>query len=111
LRKILLYFARSLEVNVLLTSASGTGKTMAAEVLTNELRLDLSNIDLSQVLKKYIGETEKNLRWLIDGAEEEGALLPLDKADALFGKCSEVRDSYHRYTNIEVSYALQRREA
>jgi SpoVK/Ycf46/Vps4 family AAA+-type ATPase len=84
---------------------------MAAEVLANELRLDLFRIDLSQVVSKYIGETEKNLRRVFDAAEEGGAVLLFDEADALFGKRSEVKDSHDRYANIEVSYLLQHMEA
>jgi SpoVK/Ycf46/Vps4 family AAA+-type ATPase len=84
---------------------------MAAEVLANELRLDLYRIDLSSVVSKYIGETEKNLRRVFDAAEEGGAILLFDEADALFGKRSEVKDSHDRYANIEVSYLLQRMEA
>ena len=84
---------------------------MAAEVLAGELRLDLYRIDLSSVVSKYIGETEKNLRRVFDAAEEGGAILLFDEADALFGKRSEVKDSHDRYANIEVSYLLQRMEA
>jgi SpoVK/Ycf46/Vps4 family AAA+-type ATPase len=84
---------------------------MAAEVLAHELRLDLYRIDLSQVVSKYIGETEKNLRKVFDAAEAGGAILLFDEADALFGKRSEVKDSHDRYANIEVSYLLQRMEA
>jgi len=102
---------RGLGISALLAGASGTGKTMAAEVLANELRLDLYRIDLSQVVSKYIGETEKNLRRVFDAAEEGGAILLFDEADALFGKRSEVKDSHDRYANIEVSYLLQRMEA
>ena len=90
---------------------SGTGKTMAAEVLASELGLELYRIDLSAVVSKYIGETEKNLRALFDAAEDGGAILLFDEADALFGKRSEVKDSHDRYANIEVSYLLQRMEA
>jgi hypothetical protein len=103
--------ARGLGISALFAGASGTGKTMAAEVLANDLRLDLYRIDLSQVVSKYIGETEKNLRRVFDAAEEGGAVLLFDEADALFGKRSEVRDSHDRYANIEVSYLLQRMEA
>jgi len=103
--------ARGLGINALFAGASGTGKTMAAEVLANELRLDLYRIDLSQVVSKYIGETEKNLRRVFDAAEEAGTVLLFDEADALFGKRSEVRDSHDRYANIEVSFLLQRMEA
>lgn len=102
---------RGLGISALFAGPSGTGKTMAAEVLANELRLDLYRIDLSQVVSKYIGETEKNLRRVFDAAERAGAILLFDEADALFGKRSEVRDSHDRYANIEVSYLLQRMEA
>jgi hypothetical protein len=103
--------ARGLGISALFAGASGTGKTMAAEVVANELRLDLYRIDLSQVVSKYIGETEKNLRRVFDAAEEGGAILLFDEADALFGKRSEVKDSHDRYANIEVSYLLQRMES
>ena len=103
--------SRGLGISALFAGASGTGKTMAAEVLAGELRLDLYRIDLSQVVSKYIGETEKNLRRVFDAAEEGGAILLFDEADALFGKRSEVKDSHDRYANIEVSYLLQRMEA
>jgi hypothetical protein len=102
---------RGLGITALFTGQSGTGKTMAAEVLANEMRLDLYRIDLSMVVSKYIGETEKNLRRVFDAAEESGAILLFDEADALFGKRSEVKDSHDRYANIEVSYLLQRMEA
>jgi hypothetical protein len=102
---------RGLSISALFSGASGTGKTMAAEVLANELRLDLYRIDLSAIVSKYIGETEKNLRRVFDAAEEGGAILLFDEADALFGKRSEVKDSHDRYANIEVSYLLQRIEA
>ena len=98
-------------MSALFSGVSGTGKTMAAEVLARELRLDLYRIDLSSVVSKYIGETEKNLKKVFDAAEEGGALLLFDEADALFGKRSEVRDSHDRYANIEVGYLLQRMEA
>lgn len=103
--------ARGLGISALFAGPSGTGKTMAAEVLANDLQLDLYRIDLSQVVSKYIGETEKNLRRVFDAAEEGGAILLFDEADALFGKRSEVKDSHDRYANIEVSYLLQRMEA
>lgn len=103
--------SRGLGISVLFTGASGTGKTMAAEVLANELHLDLFRIDLSSVVSKYIGETEKNLRRVFDAAEAGGAILLFDEADALFGKRSEVKDSHDRYANIEVGYLLQRMEA
>jgi len=102
---------RGLGISALFAGASGTGKTMAAEVLANELRLDLYRIDLSAVVSKYIGETEKNLRRLFDAAEAGGAILLFDEADALFGKRSEVKDSHDRYANIEVGYLLQRMES
>ncbi len=103
--------ARGLGISALFAGPSGTGKTMAAEVLAQELHLDLYCIDLSQVVSKYIGETEKNLGRVFDAAEEGGAILLFDEADALFGKRSEVKDSHDRYANIEVSYLLQRMEA
>jgi hypothetical protein len=102
---------RGLGISALFTGASGTGKTLASEVLANELRLDLYRIDLAGVVSKYIGETEKNLRRVFDAAEDGGAVLLFDEADALFGKRSEVKDSHDRYANIEVSYLLQRMEA
>ncbi|GAB4070859.1 ATP-binding protein [Ancylobacter sonchi] len=102
---------RGLGISALFAGTSGTGKTMAAEVLANDLGLDLYRIDLSQTVSKYIGETEKNLRVVFDTAEESGAVLLFDEADALFGKRSEVKDSHDRYANIEVSYLLQRMEA
>ncbi len=102
---------RGLGTAALFCGPSGTGKTLAAEILANELSLDLFHIDLSQVVSKYIGETEKNLRTIFDAAEDTGAILLFDEADALFGKRSEVRDSHDRYANIEVSYLLQRMEA
>ena len=103
--------SRGLGISALFAGSSGTGKTMAAEVLANELRLDLYRIDLASVVSKYIGETEKNLRRVFDAAEGSGAILLFDEADALFGKRSEVKDSHDRYANIEVSYLLQRMEA
>ncbi|BDA71109.1 AAA ATPase central domain protein [Calothrix sp. PCC 7716] len=102
---------RGLGISALFAGESGTGKTMAAEVIANELRLNLYRIDLSAVVSKYIGETEKNLRRLFDAAEDGGAILFFDEADALFGKRSEVKDSHDRYANIEINYLLQRMEA
>jgi predicted nucleic acid-binding protein len=102
---------RGLGISALFAGASGTGKTLAAEVLAKELRLDLFRIDLSAVVSKYIGETEKNLKQVFDAAEEGGVLLLFDEADALFGKRAEVKDSHDRYANIEVSYLLQRMES
>ncbi|MCT7948240.1 ATP-binding protein [Ancylothrix sp. C2] len=102
---------RGLGISALFAGGSGTGKTTAAEVLAQELKLDLYRIDLSSVVSKYIGETEKNLRRLFDAAEAGGAILLFDEADALFGKRSEVKDSHDRHANIEVSYLLQRMES
>lgn len=98
-------------VTALFAGPSGVGKTMAAEVVAAELALDLCRIDLSGVISKYIGETERNLKRVFDAAEAGGAVLFFDEADALFGKRSEVKDSHDRYANIEVSYLLQRMEA
>ena len=103
--------SRGLGISVLFAGESGTGKTIAAEVLANELHLELFRIDLSGVISKYIGETEKNLARIFDAAEDSGAILLFDEADALFGKRSEVRDSHDRYANVEVSYLLQRMES
>lgn len=97
-------------ISALFAGPSGTGKTMAAEILANHLKLDLYRIDLSAVVSKYIGETEKNLRQVFDAAEQSGAILFFDEADALFGKRSEVKDSHDRYANIEINYLLQRME-
>jgi hypothetical protein len=102
---------RGMGVSALFCGESGTGKTMAAEVLARTLDLDIYRIDLSAVVSKYIGETEKNLRRVFDAAEDSGSILLFDEADALFGKRSEVKDSHDRYANIEVSYLLQRMEA
>jgi hypothetical protein len=102
---------RGLGVSALFTGESGTGKTLGAEVVAHELGLDMYRIDLSAVVSKYIGETEKNLRQVFDAAEEGGVLLLFDEADALFGKRGEVKDSHDRYANIEVGYLLQRMEA
>ena len=97
-------------VNALFSGPSGTGKTMAAEVIARDLQLDLYKIDLSTVISKYIGETEKNLARIFREAETSNAILFFDEADALFGKRSEVKDSHDRYANIEISYLLQRME-
>jgi AAA+ superfamily predicted ATPase len=102
---------RGLGITALFYGPSGTGKTMAAEVLASELRLDLYHIDLSRIVSKYIGETEANLRRVFDAAEENGAILLFDEADSLFGTRTQVKDSHDRYANIEVSYLLQRMEA
>lgn len=100
-----------LGITALFAGESGTGKTLAAEVLAGELGLGLYRIDLSMVVSKYIGETEKNLRRVFEAAEDSGGILLFDEADALFGRRSDVRDSHDRYANIEVSYLLQRMEA
>ncbi|AKG24416.1 ATPase [Calothrix sp. 336/3] len=102
---------RGLGISALFAGASGTGKTMAAEVLAREMRLDLYRIDLSAIVSKYIGETEKNLARVFDAAEAGGVILLFDEADAIFGKRSEVKDSRDRYANMEVAYLLQRMEA
>lgn len=97
-------------LSVLFCGPPGTGKTMAAEALATELALPMVRIDLSQVVNKYIGETEKNLRRIFDAAEAADQLLFFDEADALFGKRTEVKDAHDRYANIEVSYLLERME-
>jgi SpoVK/Ycf46/Vps4 family AAA+-type ATPase len=102
---------RGLGISALFAGQSGTGKTMAAEVLAHTLNLDVYRIDLSSVVSKYIGETEKNLCKVFDAAEGGGAILLFDEADSLFGKRSDVKDSHDRYANMEVSYLLQRMEA
>ena len=97
-------------LNVLFSGPPGTGKTMAAEIIANELKLGLYKIDLSQVVSKYIGETEKNLSRIFNEARMTNAIIFFDEADALFGKRSEVRDAHDRYANIEISYLLQKME-
>jgi ATPase family associated with various cellular activities (AAA) len=101
---------RGLGISALFAGSSGTGKTMAAEVVANELQLDLYRIDLSAVVSKYIGETEKNLGRVFDAAETGGVILLFDEADSLFGKRSEVKDSHDRHANMEINYLLQRME-
>lgn len=101
---------RGLGISALFCGASGTGKTLAAEVLANSLRLDLYRVDLSAMVSKYIGETQKNLRHLFDAAQASGAILLFDEADAIFGARSEVRDSLDRHANMDVAYLLQRVE-
>lgn len=107
-------FERALALNkgvcALFAGASGTGKTMAAEIISGELGLDLYKIDLATVVSKYIGETEKNLERIFTTAETANAVLFFDEADALFGKRSDVRDAHDRYANIEIAYLLQRME-
>ncbi len=102
---------RGLGLSALFSGPSGTGKTLAAEVVAAELCLDLYRIDLSAVASKYVGETEKNLKRVFDAAEEGGVVLLFDEAEALFGKRSEVKDSHDRYANIEIGYLLQRMES
>ena len=97
-------------VTALFAGQSGTGKSLAAEIIAHELDLTLYRVDLSGVVSKYIGETERNLRRVFDAADEGGVLLLFDEADALFGKRSDVKDSHDRYANIEVNYLLQRME-
>jgi SpoVK/Ycf46/Vps4 family AAA+-type ATPase len=103
--------ASSNGVTILFAGPPGTGKTMAAEVIASELGLDLYKIDLSTIVSKYIGETEKNLERIFGEAQSSNAILFFDEADAIFGKRSEVKDAHDRYANIEVSYLLQRMEA
>jgi hypothetical protein len=105
------HYSQGLGITALFAGASGTGKTMAAEVVAATLDLDLYQIDLATVVSKYIGETEKNLRRIFDAATDSGAVLLFDEADALFGKRTEVKDSHDRYANLEVSYLLQRMES
>jgi hypothetical protein len=97
-------------LTALFTGEPGTGKTMAAQVLARELGLELFRVDLSRVMSKYIGETEKNLSQLFDDARASGAILFFDEADALFGKRTEVKDAHDRYANLEIGYLLQRME-
>jgi SpoVK/Ycf46/Vps4 family AAA+-type ATPase len=103
--------ASSAAVMALFAGDPGTGKTMAAEVMAAELGLDMYKIDLSTVISKYIGETEKNLERIFSEAESSNAILFFDEADSIFGKRSEVKDAHDRYANIEISYLLQRMEA
>jgi hypothetical protein len=97
-------------ISVLFAGPPGTGKTMAAEVLATRLAMPMYRIDLSQVVNKYIGETEKNLKRLFDMADIADAILFFDEADALFGRRTEVRDAHDRYANLEISYLLERME-
>jgi SpoVK/Ycf46/Vps4 family AAA+-type ATPase len=98
-------------LSALFSGRPGTGKTLAAEVMAASLELDLYAVDLSQVVSKYIGETEKNLSRIFQEAEDSNAILFFDEADALFGKRTEVADAHDRYANVETSYLLQRMEA
>lgn len=97
-------------LNVLFLGQPGTGKTMAAEAIAHELQLDLYKIDLSQIVSKYIGETEKNIDRIFTAAAASNAILLFDEADAIFGKRSEVKDARDRYANIEIGYLLQKME-
>jgi winged helix domain-containing protein/ATPase family protein associated with various cellular activities (AAA) len=103
--------ARDQGLKVLFAGESGTGKTMAGQVIAHDLGLELFRIDLATIVSKYIGETEKNLDRIFDAADGSNAILFFDEADALFGKRSEVRDSHDRYANIEVAYLLQKMES
>ncbi|MEL6814407.1 MAG: ATP-binding protein [Cyanobacteria bacterium J06598_3] len=102
---------RGLGITAMFHGISGTGKTTAAELIANELNLDLYHVDLSAIVSKYIGETEKNLAKIFAAAETAGAILQFDEADAIIGKRSDVKDARDRYANMEVSYLLQRMEA
>jgi hypothetical protein len=104
-------YGRGLGVTALFAGGSGTGKTMAGEIISVELERDLYQVDLASVVSKYIGETEKNLRRIFDAADESASVLLFNEADALFGKRSEIRDSHDRYANLEISYLLQRMES
>jgi SpoVK/Ycf46/Vps4 family AAA+-type ATPase len=101
---------RGAAVIILFSGESGTGKLETAQTVANDLGRDLYRVDLSKVVSKYIGETEKNLSQLLKAAESVDAVLFFDEADALFGKRTEVKDSHDRYANIEVSFLLQRLE-
>ncbi len=102
---------RGLGITALFFGASGTGKTTTAEIIANELGLDLFRVDLSKIVSKYVGETEKQLAQIFAAAESAGSILQFDEADALFGKRSAVKDAQDRHANTEVSYLLQRMEA
>ena len=97
-------------LNVLFSGPSGSGKTMAAEIIGSALKFDVYRIDLSMVVSKYIGETEKNLKKIFEDTEDMNVVLFFDEVDALFGKRSEVKDAHDRYANIEVNYLLQKME-
>ncbi|MGN6108112.1 MAG: ATP-binding protein, partial [Kofleriaceae bacterium] len=103
--------ARGQAITALFAGPSGTGKTLAAEVIAREAGLDLYHIDLSQIVDKYVGETEKRLRRVFEAAEAGGAVLLFDEADALFGKRADIERGTDRWANLEVSYLLQRMES
>jgi SpoVK/Ycf46/Vps4 family AAA+-type ATPase len=103
-------FALGRGLNILFSGSSGTGKTMAADIIASEFNLDLYQIDLSAIVSKYIGETEKNLSRIFKEASSGNLILFFDEADALFGKRSEVKDAHDRYANIEIDYLLQKME-
>jgi SpoVK/Ycf46/Vps4 family AAA+-type ATPase len=111
LKKICSEFTPGKGLTCLFAGDSGTGKSMAAETIAKELCLDLYRIDLSKVVSKYIGETEKNLRQVFDRAEQGGAILFFDEADALFGKRPDVKNGHDRYSKVEINDLLQRLEA
>ena len=98
-------------ISALFSGPPGTGKTLAAQIMANQLGIDLYRIDLSTMVSKYIGETEKNLEHIFTEASSSNAILFFDEADAIFGKRSEVKDAHDRYANIEVGYLLQRMES
>lgn len=98
-------------LGLLFTGPPGTGKTLAAQVIANELNLEIYRVDLSQIISKYIGETEKNLKMIFDEAALSGAILLFDEGDALFSKRTDVSDSHDKYANVETSYLLQKIEA
>ena len=102
---------RGQAITALFAGPSGTGKTLAAEVIARETSLDLYHVDLSQVVDKYVGETAKRLRRIFDAAEAGGAILLFDEADALFGKRAQVERGTDRCSNIEIRYLLQRMES
>jgi SpoVK/Ycf46/Vps4 family AAA+-type ATPase len=111
LKEISMHARDSRETIVLFAGVNGTGKTIAAEVIAGGLKRDLYRVDLSKIVSKYIGETEKNLSRLFNAAESAGVILFFDEAEALFGKRSEVKDAHDRYANLEISYLLQRLES
>ena len=103
--------SQGLGITVLFAGKRDTGKTMAAEILSRELKVNMLKVDLSHIVSKYIGETEKNLDKIFESAESGDPVLLFDEADALFGKRSEVKDSHDRYGRIQTSYLLQRMES